>query len=154
MKKYIVSFLLLVFILSIEGCASKPAGEQSVVNSVEQNAASDTKKNNQTEEKLRFDDWKYKGFGQKLPVWAEFAIDSDNINLIKVISQVYNVNTVTVVIGEGENSDQAEQAAKDLEAQLLSKDGDYKYFDSTWIRENINLQKVDKPYKAVYVYYK
>lgn len=150
MKKYLSSIFALLIILSITACATTQ--EASVAVSEQPSASVKNKKQNT--EKLRFDDWKYKGFGQELPVWVTFAVNGDNNNLKKIIAKVDTVSTVTVLAGCGENADQADQAAKDSIQQLFSQDENYKYYDSFWVRENVEVKKTDKPYKAVYVYYK
>ena len=72
-RLYLILSLLIIFCLS--SCASKPAGEANDIHT--------EKKQNQ--KKLLFEDWKYKGFVQALPLWFEAAYKGDLLALRKQI---------------------------------------------------------------------
>lgn len=143
MKKYLSSIFALLIILMLTACAT-----------TEQQQSASVLNNKQNIEKLRFDDWKYKGFGQELPFWVDTAIDNDVNTLKKILPELYNVSSLTVIIGFGENADQADQAARNSAEEMLAQNVDYKYYDSFWVRENTSEKQIDMPYKALYIYYK
>ncbi len=113
-------------------------------------------KNLSAEEKLRFDDWKYKGFGNELPAWVEIAIDRNIQTLKTVVPELENASKVVIQIGWGENLDQAEQLVKELIAKDIENESQLTFYDSFWVREldKSRLLEEDKPYASVYVFYK
>jgi len=135
---------LLIIILAFASCATTNTAVP----------ASSNTENKQKTEKLRFDDWKYKGFGKELPYWADAAASSDSKLLKKIVPELNNAKTVTVLLGYGENSDQAEQSAKNLLKEKLTQDDLLQFFDSIWVRENIETKKTDMPYISIYILYK
>lgn len=154
MRKIVqIIFLSLIFI-TFFSCATTSASANDESNL---SSPSDIKTPIE-EEKLRFDDWKYKGFGNELPLWVENAVDNDEKALLKVISDVENATEIKIFSGRGENLDRAEQIAKDLVNDFLSGNADLKssfiFYDNFWVRENIEIKTTDKPYISVYVYYK
>jgi len=129
-------------VLCFTGCASNKVVTESA-----------TKNNNiKTEEKLRFIDWKYKGFGKNLPLWVEPAVDNDIKALKKLVPDLNKASSIKILIGTGENSDQAEQKSKELVSQLLEQDEVYIFYDSFWVLEN--KPSLDMPYISLYIYYK
>ena len=52
-----------------------------------------------------FDDWKYKGFNNEYPLWAEFAIKNDISNLQKVLN-ITSEQKINIIIHSGTNIDQ------------------------------------------------
>jgi len=143
MKKiYKILFLCLMF-LSFVSCASTAVSQEKTSN----------KNNKQNEEKLRFDDWKYKGFGKELPYWAGTAAENEDM-LKKLVPELNSAKTVVVLRGFGENSDQAEQSAKNLLVEKLLEDDSLQLFDSTWVRQDINYVSTEMPYISMYILYK
>ena len=86
------------------------------------------KEKKQNPKKLLFDDWKYKGFGQVLPVWFEAAYNDDEEKLAKALPQLAG-HKLLVIRGEGVNSDQADKVLKIKEEEIPS---DYILYDSSW----------------------
>lgn len=142
MKKTVYIILSLFFVMCFASCAS---------NDVVAEPAVSTKNNKQTEKKLRFEDWKYKGFGKELPVWIEPALAQDINTLKKLVPEMANASVVKVLAGTGENSDQADQTAKELANDLLQENSDLTFFANFWVLDS---KKSDKPYVALYIYYK
>ena len=105
--------LPLLFILCLCSCASV----QDVHKEKKQNS-----------KKLLFEDWKYKGFGQELPVWLEAAFENDVSAIKKAVPELSD-KEVMIVRAEGMNSDQADKILKIKEEELSS---DFIYFDSSW----------------------
>lgn len=131
--------------MSFEGCATTTAA--STENTSNTN-------NKSSEVKLRFDDWKYKGFGKELPYWAEAAADSNTKYLKKNVPELNNAKKVIVLRGYGENSDQAVKAAENLYEEQKQEDSTLKLFDTIWVRQDINYKKTEMPYISMYVLYK
>lgn len=135
MKRIVFFFLPLVFILFFAGCAS--------------NQLSNTE-NKQTEEKLRFEDWKYKGFGYELPDWVEPAIEEKKSKVIKYQPELAD-STVEIFSGRGINIDQADAAAKEAASNAMAESGQiYELYDNYWVKE---WGEVESPYISVYIYY-
>ena len=86
------------------------------------------KEKKQNPKKLLFDDWKYKGFGQALPVWFEAAYNDDEEKLAKALPQLAG-HKLLVIRGEGVNSDQADKILKIKEEELSS---DFILYDTCW----------------------
>ena len=91
------------------------------------------KEKKQAQKKLLFEDWKYKGFGQELPVWFEAAYNDDEPGLKKALPELQD-KEVTILRGQGFNSDQAEQnlKLKLAEAEALT------FYDSGWAMLDVN----------------
>ena len=82
----------------------------------------------QNDKKLLFEDWKYKGFGQELPVWLEAAFEND-VPAVKKLLPELSDKEVEIVRAEGINSDQADKILKIKEEELSS---DFILYDSSW----------------------
>lgn len=135
MKKIFQILCLLAIFMSFFSCAT-------------------TSENVQPEEKLRFDDWKYMGFGQDIPYWVETAVKGDSKLLKKTVPEFSEVTYIEIICCSGESLDLAEQGAKELVNEKLTQNEDLIFFDSFWVREDIKIKNTDTPYISVYVYYK
>ena len=81
----------LFFFFLFQSCTSTDIEKKN--NDLQGNSSSQNKKSNkhsktdyieenaQNSKKLRFIDWKYKGFGLELPNWIDFVFDDDNYYL-------------------------------------------------------------------------
>lgn len=148
MKKasFLISSLLLILFLT--ACASNKV-EADIANP-NVNVSSNTK-NQQTSKRLRFDDWKYMGFGYKLPKWFEAALD-ENISKVKKSDSILSNSEIRIFVGQGDNVDQADSLAKEAYAQAKEEGLEgYKLYDYYWARI---ADVVEFPYKSVYIYYK
>ena len=130
MKTFFKTFLPLLFFIMLASCATTSAGGNHI-----------EKKQNQ--EKLLFDDWKYKGFGQELPVWLEAAFENDVPGIKKVVPEIAE-KEVEIIRAEGINSDQADKILKIKEEELSS---DFILYDSSWALSG-------ETYIALAVFYK
>ena len=112
-------------------------------------SAANTKINNANSKTLRFDYWKYKGFGSELPLWIEHAIDG-KINAIgKTIPELYG-RELLIFTGKGVNSDQAE---RNLESKLNISES-FKLYDEFWVRVADRQNSEELKYIAIAIYYK
>jgi hypothetical protein len=118
MKSRLYLILSLLFFFCLSSCASTPAGEAKDIHN--------EKKQNQ--KKLLFEDWKYKGFGQPLPVWFEAAYKGDVEEVGRKISLSDN-HKIEIVTAQGINSDQAN---KSLWQKLVEKAELFELYDSSW----------------------
>ena len=125
MKIRFCLILPLLIILCLSSCATTPAGEGGAVTETQDLH----KEKKQNHKKLLFEDWKYKGFGQALPVWFEAAYSGDVEEVRRKISLSDNYK-IEVVTAQGINSDQAN---KGLWKQLLVKAELFELYDSTWV---------------------
>ena len=130
MKTFFKTFLPLLFFIMLASCATTSAGGNHI-----------EKKQNQ--EKLLFEDWKYKGFGQELPVWLESAFENDVPAIKKVVPEIAE-KEVEIIRAEGINSDQADKILKIKEEELSS---DFILYDSSWALSG-------ETYIALAVFYK
>ena len=130
MKTFFKTFLPLLFFIMFTSCATTSAGGNHI-----------EKKQNQ--EKLLFEDWKYKGFGQELPVWLESAFENDVPAIKKVVPEIAD-KEVLIIRAEGVNSDQADKILKIKEEELSS---DFILYDSSWALSG-------ETYIALAVFYK
>jgi hypothetical protein len=130
MKTFFKTFLPLLFFIMLTSCATTSAGGNHI-----------EKKQNQ--EKLLFEDWKYKGFGQELPVWLESAFENDVPAIKKVVPEIAD-KEVLIIRAEGVNSDQADKILKIKEEELSS---DFILYDSSWALSG-------ETYIALAVFYK
>lgn len=140
MKRICFSGLSLLLILFCISCASnnvQPRGDSN-------------NKNQRTEQKLRFDDWKYRGFGNALPIWVEFAVDNQ-IEKIQKADEKLTSAEILIFTGRGENLDQAEDSARQTCSQgLEGNPKKYELYDNFWVRM---ADDEEMPYISVYVYY-
>ena len=84
----------------------------------------------QSNKKLLFKDWKYKGFGQALPAWFEAAYKND-INAVKKSDSNLSDCELVILRGEGVNSDQADKVLK-IKKDEVSEE--FIFYDSCWAR--------------------
>ena len=125
MKSRFCLFLPLLIILGLSSCASAPAAESGALSE----AQDVYKEKKQNHKKLLFEDWKYKGFGQALPVWFEAAYrgDVEEVRRKITVSDNYEIKIVTA---QGINSDQAN---KSLWQKLVVKAELFELYDSSWV---------------------
>ena len=144
MKRLNLSMLPLFLILILSSCASNQVRLESDISNY----------NADITKKLQINDWKYKGFGSILPDWVEFSLKND-LDKVQSTDEILKQSTIEVFSGKGENSDQAEAAAKLAIEQAFSANPDYynsfKLYDYFWVRTT---EKVTLPYTSVYLYYK
>ncbi len=124
------TFFPLLFFILLTSCATTSAGDNH-------------KEKKQNQKKLLFEDWKYKGFGQELPVWFESAFKDDVSEISKRVQELSG-HEILIVRGEGINSDQADKVLKIKEKELSS---DFIFFDSCWALPG-------EKYVAIALYYK
>lgn len=104
MLKRIIYFACIFVIFINVSCASKPSSSNS--EQIEKSSEILTEESKEKEEIiLMFDDWKYKGFNNEYPLWAEFAIKNDISNLQKVLN-ITSENNINIIIHSGTNIDQ------------------------------------------------
>ncbi len=118
MKNRFNLFFSLLLIILLASCATTSGGAGD--NHIE-------KKQNQ--KKLLFEDWKYKGFGQALPVWFEAAYKG-NLDEVRRKITVPENHTIEIVTAQGINSDQAN---KSLWQKLWVKAELFELYDSCWV---------------------
>ncbi len=131
MRTLFRTFALLLFIIMLASCATTSAGDTHI-------------EKKQGQKKLLFEDWKYRGFGQKLPDWVEAAYHNKTDKIIHAIQEL-NGKEILILRGEGVNSDQAERNLELAESGLSEE---YTFFDSSWIRIEAG------EYVALAIYYK
>lgn len=131
MRTLFRTFALLLFIIMLASCATTSAGDTHI-------------EKKQGQKKLLFEDWKYRGFGQKLPDWVEAAYHNKTDKIIHSIQEL-NGKEILILRGEGVNSDQAERNLELAESGLSEE---YIFFDSSWIRIEAG------EYVALAIYYK
>lgn len=130
MKTFYRTFLPLLFFIMLASCATTSAGSSHI-------------EKKQNDKKLLFEDWKYKGFGQELPVWLEAAFEN-NVPAVKKAVPELSDKEVEIVRAEGINSDQADKILKIKEEELSS---DFILYDSSWALSG-------ETYIALAVFYK
>ncbi|MBS7266605.1 MAG: hypothetical protein MSH65_10730 [Spirochaetia bacterium] len=131
MKTLVKTLILLLFIIVLASCATTSAGDTHI-------------EKKQGQKKLLFEDWKYKGFGQKLPDWVEAAYHNKTDKIIHFDGEL-NGKELLILRGEGINSDQAE---RNLELAESGISEEYTFFDSSWVRIDAG------EYVALAIYYK
>lgn len=140
MKIQIKLLLPLLFIIFTASCATTSS-----------TAANKEKKQN--DQKLLFEDWKYRGFGQQEPVWLEAAYKND-LSLIKKNLPELSDKEILILTAYGINSDQADRLLKIKEGELPS---DFILYDSSWVllSENERTAHAEgETYAALAVFYK
>ena len=104
MFKRIIYFACIFVIFINVSCASKTSASNS--EQIEKSSEILTEESKEKEEIiLMFDDWKYKGFNNEYPLWAEFAIKNDISNLQKVLN-ITSEHKINIIIHSGTNIDQ------------------------------------------------
>ena len=104
MLKRIIYFACVFVIFINVSCASKTSASNS--EQIEKSSEILTEESKEKEEIiLMFDDWKYKGFNNEYPLWAEFAIKNDISNLQKVLN-ITSEHKINIIIHSGTNIDQ------------------------------------------------
>lgn len=115
-KKNVTLIILSVFSICFFSCASsenKPNEKnQSLITIPEE-----------VKKEIRFDDWKYKGFGYEMPIWVEDAIDG-------------NLKNALTLIERGINPDHSENKIAEKESQVDL--GIYELIGSAWVREKLS----------------
>lgn len=162
MKKLFLVLISLIFITTV-GCSStsvessSPSIEKSnsIENQEKELPSGLYYENKLTEEKLLIDDWKYKGFGNELPVWVIPALEENVSKLKKAVPELANAQVI-ILQTEGYNHDQAEKSLEEIE-QMQKPEGYIKY-DSFWVRaypyDPRTERTMPKRYISVEVYYK
>ena len=117
MKNRFCLLLPLLFILMLASCATTSAGTSDI--NIEKK---------QSNKKLLFKDWKYKGFGQPLPAWFEAAYKND-INAVKKSNAQLSAGEIVIIRGEGVNADQADKILKIKQEEISS---DFILYDTCW----------------------
>ena len=117
MKNRFCLLLPLLFALMLASCATTSAGTSDI--NIEKK---------QSNKKLLFKDWKYKGFGQPLPVWFEAAYKG-NLDEVRSKIAVPENHTIEIVTAQGINSDQAN---KSLWQKLFVKTELFELYDTSW----------------------
>ncbi len=150
MKNYIRVFLLLLFISFTVACASN-----SVDASFKQSQSDSSlyKEKKQSQKKLLFEDWKYKGFGQALAVWFEAAYKGSYAELEKKLPELAG-KEILILTAYGINSDQAERS---LKVKLSELSVDFIVYDTSWGLLGEKAEKKENPeysYLAMAVLYK
>ncbi|MBR1638560.1 MAG: hypothetical protein IJ688_04155 [Treponema sp.] len=133
MKRAYFFILFCIFICILAGCASVPS--DGVYN-----------EKKQSEKKLRYDDWKYMGFGQQIPQWVEAAVEGKT-PLVKKSFPEKEAAEFFVASAAGMNIDQAEESLAEIEVPE-----DFELLDTFWVR--LAASNDGKPYIAVAVYSK
>ena len=117
MKKRLYLILPLLLIVLLASCASTSAGESDI--NIEKK---------QSNKKLLFKDWKYKGFGQSLPAWFEAAYKND-VNAVKKSDVKLSESEIVILRGDGVNSDQADKVLKIKQEEISS---DFILYETCW----------------------
>ena len=66
----------------------------STTTNIEQNSSPLTIENKTPKEKLQFEDWKYKGFGNKIPQWSIYAYNNDIESLTTYIDNLTDAKEI------------------------------------------------------------
>ena len=109
--------LSLVLVMLLTSCATTSAGTSDI--NIEKK---------QSNKKLLFKDWKYKGFGQSLPAWFEAAYKND-VNAVKKSDVKLSESEIVILRGEGINSDQADKVLKIKQEEISS---DFILYETCW----------------------
>ncbi|MCR4741743.1 MAG: hypothetical protein K5866_02570 [Treponema sp.] len=122
MKKISLFFLILFSIVFLS-CTSTKTSEQEPVEEV-------------LEEEIfgaRFIDWKYKGFGNQLPVWIDAAYDK-SCEEVKAIVPELSEKKIFILRVDSETLDQAELAVnKEAESGLAVGEDIYILYERFWV---------------------
>ena len=164
----------LFFFFLFQSCTSTDIEKKN--NDLQGNSSSQNKKSNkhsktdyeenaQNSKKLRFIDWKYKGFGLELPNWIDFVFDDDLTKLRQNYDEFTDETQFIVIKDFGMNSDQAEDSAKIKCEEFKSNNEEfektYTLFDHFWVKLNFENQSnketfsefIARPYVSLYLFY-
>lgn len=160
------------------GCATTNSVSASTKSQNQKQNTNHTNKNDKDSEKLRFLDWKYKGFGQSLPQWVEFAVDENITSLKNEIPAFTEKTQIKIIKGFGINYDHADHKALQILEENNPKNSDYELFEHFWVKQNTDPQAqsqaqiqhvahpqsqaqvqapemdLSMPYISIYLYYK
>ena len=117
MKNRFCLLLPMLFIMALASCATTSAGASDI--NIEKK---------QSNKKLLFSDWKYKGFGQPLPAWFEAAYKNNFSGLQKSDSKLSG-SEIVIVRGDGINADQADKILKIKQEEISP---DFILYDTCW----------------------
>ena len=125
--KTINKLLLLLLLISCFSACATTAAASTVGASGHAESGSNIEKK-QSNKKLLFKDWKYKGFGQSLPAWFEAAYKND-VNAVKKSDVKLSESEIVILRGEGINSDQADKVLKIKQEEISS---DFILYETCW----------------------
>ena len=117
MKNRFCLLLPLLFTLMLASCATTSAGTSDI--NIEKK---------QSNKKLLFKDWKYKGFGQALPAWFDAAY-KNNVSGLQKTDVKLSGSEIVIIRGEGVNADQADKILKIKQEEISS---DFILYDTCW----------------------
>ena len=117
MKNRFCLLLPLLFALMLASCATMSAGTSDI--NIEKK---------QSNKKLLFKDWKYKGFGQPLPAWFDAAY-KNNVSGLQKTDVKLSGSEIVIIRGEGVNADQADKILKIKQEEISS---DFILYDTCW----------------------
>lgn len=117
MKNRFCLLLPLLFALMLASCATTSAGTSDI--NIEKK---------QSNKKLLFKDWKYKGFGQPLPAWFDAAY-KNNVSGLQKTDAKLSGSEIVIIRGEGVNADQADKILKIKQEEISS---DFILYDTCW----------------------
>jgi len=117
MKNRFCLLLPLLFALMLASCATTSAGTSDI--NIEKK---------QSNKKLLFKDWKYKGFGQPLPAWFDAAY-KNNVSGLQKTDVKLSGSEIVIIRGEGVNADQADKILKIKQEEISS---DFILYDTCW----------------------
>lgn len=117
MKNRFCLLLPLLFALMLASCATTSAGTSDI--NIEKK---------QSNKKLLFKDWKYKGFGQPLPAWFDAAY-KNNVSGLQKTDVKLSGSEIVIIRGEGVNADQADKILKIKQEEISP---DFILYDTCW----------------------
>ena len=117
MKNRFCLLLPLLFTLMLASCATTSAGTSDI--NIEKK---------QSNKKLLFKDWKYKGFGQPLPAWFDAAY-KNNVSGLQKTDVKLSGSEIVIIRGEGVNADQADKILKIKQEEISP---DFILYDTCW----------------------
>ena len=135
----------------------------STTTNIEQNSNPLTIENKTPKEKLQFEDWKYKGFGNKLPQWSIYAYNNDIESLTTYIDNLTDAKEIKIFKAFGINHDQAEMIVKSNIENSQVLENQFNYYDSFWFKlsdeelsatQDENLINKRMNYVSLYLYWR
>lgn len=117
-KHLIISFAVFAFFFA--GCESTKVQSQQINNQSKKETVIEIPK---------YSEWRYQGFGQKIPEWFDYSVTNDTKNVYKFINNKtdLSVENISIISGKAENGDQAEQFIKQNKKNNT-------YIDSFWAK--------------------